>query len=367
MIVPFVDLKPQYLSLKSELDEAIRGVLEDCSFVGGSRVKNFENEFAKLLGVKHCIGVGNGTDALYIILKMVGLKPGDEVITSVASWISTSETISQTGAKPVFVDIDPDTYTMNPLEVEKKITQNTKAILPVHLYGHVAHVSALKAICEKYHLTLIEDCAQSHFTEENEKLAGTFGIAGAFSFYPGKNLGAYGDAGAIVTNDDDLAQCMRMYANHGALEKHQHEMEGINSRLDTMQAAILSVKAKYILKWTDQRIANATKYDQLLEGVSQIIRPSVRSNTKHTFHLYVIRTDKRNELKAYLASKGIETSIHYPKALPNLPAYKHFAHLPEDFPVASKYQDQILSLPMYPELTSQQIEYVSQSIKNFFA
>jgi len=364
--VPFVDLKPQYLSIKAELDEALHRTLDDCSFVGGTRVNNFENQFAKQLGVKHCIGVGNGTDALYIILKMLGLKPGDEVITPALSWISTSETISQTGALPVFADINPDTYTIDPTDVERKITPHTKAILSVHLYGHAAHATELRTICEKYGLWLIEDCAQSHFTKENNKLAGTFGIASAFSFYPSKNLGAYGDAGAIVTNDDTLAMQMRRYANHGALKKDDHEMEGVNSRLDSLQAAILSVKLKHILVWTDKRIANAMKYHQLLKNIPEVRLPETRTSTTHTFHLYVIRTDRRNELKAYLDSKGIETSIHYPRALPNLPVYKHLGHQSKDFPVASAYQDQILSLPIYPELTDEQIEYVCNTIQRFF-
>lgn len=367
MVVPFVDLKLQYLSLKSEVDQAIQKVLDETSFVGGSSVKDFESDFSKLLGVKHCIGVGNGTDALYIIMKMLGIGPGDEVITTAASWISTSETISQTGATPVFVDIDAETYTIDPSRVEEKITSRTKAILPVHLYGHIAHVSHLKKICEKHKLFLIEDCAQAHFSEEDKKIAGTFGIASSFSFYPGKNLGAYGDAGAIITNDDELARRIRMFANHGALVKHQHEMEGVNSRLDTLQAAILSVKAKHVLRWTDLRIANALNYDQLLKSVSEIEIPTVRQNTKHTFHLYVIRSKKRDLLKEYLETNGIQTAVHYPRALPNLPAYKHLGHQPKDFPIASVYQDQILSLPMFPELTLEQIEYVSKSIKKFFA
>jgi len=364
--VPFVDLKLQYLSIKAELDAVLHSTLDDCYFVGGARVNTFESQFAKQLGVKHVIGVGNGTDALYIILKMLGLKQGDEVITPALSWISTSETISQTGATPVFADIDADSYTINPIEVEKKISPRTKAVLAVHLYGNAAHITTLKALCEKHSLHLIEDCAQAHFTNENNRLAGTFGIASAFSFYPTKNLGAYGDAGAIVTNNEALAIHMRRYANHGALKKDDHEMEGVNSRLDTLQAAILSVKLKHILSWTSKRIANAMKYHQLLKNIPEVRLPETRTSTTHTFHLYVIRTDRRNELKAYLDRNGIETSIHYPQALPNLTAYNHLGHKSTDFPVASAYQNQILSLPIYPELTDAQIEYVCNTIQRFF-
>jgi dTDP-4-amino-4,6-dideoxygalactose transaminase len=367
MNIPFVDLKAQYASIKTEIDSAIFQVLNETNFIGGKPVKDFESKFASLYKVKNVVGVANGTDAIYIVLKMLGIGHGDEVITSAASWISTSETISQTGATPIFVDIDPDSYTIDPRLIERKITAKTKAIIPVHLYGHMAHVSDVKAICEKHKIYLIEDCAQSHFSEENGHLAGTFGVAGTFSFYPGKNLGAYGDAGGIVTNDDVLAQKCRMYANHGALKKHEHQMEGINSRLDTLQAAILNVKADYISEWTNARIANAAHYDERLKHIKEITLPGVRKNTKHTFHLYVIRTDKRDQLKNYLESKGIQTAIHYPTALPNLPAYKYLGYSTDEFPVATAYQNQILSLPMYPELSVEKIQYVCDTIKQFFS
>lgn len=366
MNVPFVDLKAQYLSIKQEIDKAIATVLDETSFIGGPAIKDFERKFEKLYGVKHCIGVANGTDAIYITLKMLGIGRGDEVITTATSWISTSETITQAGAKPVFVDIDPDTFTIDPSLIEAKITPKTKAIIPVHLYGQSAHISEIRKICLRHALHLIEDCAQSHFSVEQGQLAGTFGIASTFSFYPGKNLGAYGDAGAVLTNDTELAGKVRMYANHGALKKHQHEMEGINSRLDSLQAAILSVKANHILNWTDSRVANAGIYNEYLKDVKEIITPYVRKDTRHTFHLYVIRTEKRDELKTHLESNGIQTAIHYPRALPNLPAYKYLGHQPEDFPVASRHQDEILSLPMYPELTRPQIEYVANKIRAFF-
>lgn len=366
MNVPFVDLKAQYQTIKSDIDNAIATVLNDTSFIGGPVVREFEHKFAALYGVKHCIGVGNGTDAIYITLKMLGIGQGDEVITTASSWISTSETITQAGAKPVFVDIDPDTFTIDPDLIEAKITSKTKAIIPVHLYGQAAHIYQIAEICNRKNLFLIEDCAQSHFSADGGKLVGTFGNASTFSFYPGKNLGAYGDAGAVLTNDDALAERVRKYSNHGALKKHEHEIEGINSRLDSLQAAILSVKADHILDWTASRIGNAEKYNHVLRSVKGVTIPCVRKDTRHTFHLYVIRTLRRNELRNYLNEHGIQTAVHYPRALPNLPAYQYLMNRPADFPVASRYQDEILSLPMYPELTQTQIEYVCDKIEAFF-
>jgi dTDP-4-amino-4,6-dideoxygalactose transaminase len=365
MNVPFVDLKAQYLSIKNSIDEAISNVITETSFIGGEHVAKFEREFASLIGARHCVGVANGTDAIYITLKMLGIGPGDEVITTAASWISTSETISQTGARPVFIDIDPATYTINLDLIEQSITARTKAIIPVHLYGQAAHIKNIQAIAEKHNLFLIEDCAQSHLTEEAGSIVGTFGIASTFSFYPGKNLGAYGDAGAVITNDDNLARLVRMYANHGALKKHEHKIEGVNSRLDSLQAAILSAKIPNLETWTNQRIINADRYLKRL-GTSELILPLVRQGTKHSFHLFVIRSDKRDLLKNFLEKKGIQTAIHYPTALPNLPAYQYLNYKPSDFPIASRYQHEILSLPMYPELSEEQIDYVSECINGFY-
>lgn len=367
MKVPFVDLKAQYHSIKSEMDQAISSVLEETAFIGGKYVREFEQAFATLYGVKHCVSVANGTDAIYITMKMLGIGEGDEVITVANSWISTSETITQAGAKPVFVDIEADTYVIDVDAIEAKITSKTKAIIPVHLYGQAVRMDVLKTLCEKHNLFLIEDCAQSHFTEFDGKRVGTIGNAGTFSFYPGKNLGAYGDAGCVITNDDVLAEKIRMYANHGALKKHSHQIEGINSRLDGLQAAILSVKLPHILRWTEQRIANAKKYNQLLASCESIACPVIRENTKHTFHLYVIRTERRDELEAYLNEKGIGTAIHYPTALPFMPAYAYLGGTKEEFPIAHAYQNKILSLPMCPELSDDQIHYIAETIHAFFA
>ena len=364
--IPFVDLRAQYNTIKDQVDEAIFNVIERADFIGGKEVELFESKFAEVFGVKHCISVGNGTDSLYIILKMLGIGYGDEVITVANSWISSSETISQLGARPIFVDIDEDFYSINEKLIEQKITKRTKAIVPVHLYGQCVNLDAIIALAKKYSLYVIEDCAQSHFSRYNGKLVGTFGVASSFSFYPGKNLGAYGDAGCILTDDAELANKFRMFARHGALKKHNHIIEGINSRMDTIQAAVLLVKLNYIKSWTEKRIRIANQYTRLLHGIPNIILPKVRPNTIHTFHLYVIRAERRDELKLFLSECGIETAIHYPCALPNLKAYEYLGHSQYDYPVASCFQSEIISLPIFPELKDSDIELVAESIKSFY-
>lgn len=366
MQVPFVDLKAQYGNIKKEIDSAIENVINDTAFIGGKYVKEFEAGFAKIYGVKHVISCGNGTDSLYIIMKKLSIGAGDEVITVANSWISSAETIGQTGATPVFVDVHPEYYSIDDNLIEEAITPKTKAIILVHLQGQMCDVDKVEAICKANNIDLIEDCAQSHFSEYKGTRAGKVGIAGSFSFYPGKNLGAYGDAGCIITNDDDLAIKFRMYANHGALIKHQHEIEGINSRLDGLQAAILSAKLPYILQWTEQRVNCAKLYQKHLAGISEISLPKVRPDSKHTFHLFVIRAERRDDLMTYLKEKNIETAIHYPTPLPNLPAYAYLNKTPADFPVASQLQKEILSLPIYPELEEEKIKYIAESIQSFY-
>lgn len=366
MNVPFVDLKAQYLSIKQEMDAAISQVISETAFIGGKYVKQFETDFAALYGVQHVISCANGTDSLYILMKMLGIGTGDEVITAANSWISSSETISQTGARPVFCDVDPVYYSMDEKLLEALITPRTKAVIAVHLQGQMCAIDTIKAICDRKGIALIEDCAQSHFSEYKGVRAGLTGIAGSFSFYPGKNLGAYGDAGCIITNDDALAEKCRMYANHGALKKHQHQIEGINSRMDGLQAAILSVKLPHILDWTAKRIEKAALYNKHLAGIRQITVPAVRPDTRHTFHLYMIRTPKREALMQALKDAGVETAIHYPTALPNLPAYAYLNNPPGSFPVATALQSEILSLPLFPELTEAQIEHVAEVIRSFF-
>ena len=366
MKIPFVDLKAQYNSLKTEIDNSIQDVINESAFIKGKYVEKFEKEYAKAYGVKHCISCANGTDAIYISLKALGIGPGDEVITVANTWISTAETISQTGAKPVFVDIEPDYYTIDANKIEEKITAKTKAIIPVHLYGQSANMDKIKLICEKNNLFLIEDCAQAHFSEWKKQRVGTFGIAGTFSFFPGKNLGAYGDAGAIITNDDKFAEYVRMFSNHGQLKKNTHFIEGINSRMDGLQAAILSVKLPYLEEWSEKRKKCAEIYNQLFFDIDKVVTPKINVNVKHVFHLYVIRVDNRDELKKYLNDNGISTGIHYPNPLPFINPYKGLKYKTDDFPVSYNYKDHILSLPIYPELDNKSIEFIVSKIYSFY-
>jgi dTDP-4-amino-4,6-dideoxygalactose transaminase len=366
MNIPFIDLKAQYESIKSDIDIALSSSFSEFRFCRGKQVTAFEDSFAQIIGVKNCIAVGNGTDALFIALKAIGIKPGDEVITPAFSWISTAETISLCGGTPVFADVDPLYYTLDPKFFEDKITQKTKAVLAVHLYGQAAALREIKKICIKHNLKLIEDCAQGHLTSENDQYAGSYGDLACFSFYPTKNLGAYGDAGCILTNNEAVAQYARRFSNHGALEKDDHLIEGTNSRMDTVQAAVLLAKLPHLKKWNEKRIAHASSYSELLKGITDLRLPMVRPGTSHTFHLYVIRTSRRDELKKYLSENGIQTLVHYPSTLPNLPAYKHMNLPVGNFPVSSKLQEEVLSLPIYPELQETQIIYICQKIREFF-
>jgi dTDP-4-amino-4,6-dideoxygalactose transaminase len=365
MRVPFVDLHAQYLAHKEEFDASLANVIRRSAFIGGEFVQQFEADYARAYGVRHCIPVGNGTDAIYIVLRMLGIGAGDEVITTAASWISTSETISQTGARPVFVDVDRY-FNIDVGSVEAKINSRTKALLPVHLYGQAAQVEVLAELAKRRGLALIEDCAQAHFAQRIGRRVGTWGNAATFSFYPGKNLGAYGDAGAIVTDDDALARRCRIYANHGALVKHQHEMEGINSRLDGMQAALLSAKLPHVAAWTAARQRLAARYDELLGDVREVETPSIRPGSTHVYHLYVIRCERRDALRAHLAECGVESAVHYPSALPLLPAYRYLGMTAADVPRAARNTAEILSLPIYPEMQPQMQDHVVDCIRRFY-
>ncbi len=368
MKVPFVDLGRQYDSLKEELDNAIASVVQDRAFIGSLKnphVREFEKNFAEYTGARHVIACGNGTDGLEILVKSLGIGPGDEVIVPALSWIATSEAISNMGATPVFVDIEPGFFTIDPDKIEEKITTRTKAIIPVHLYGHPTDMKKILEIAHRHDLKVIEDCAQAHGAEIGGKRVGTFGDAGAFSFYPGKNLGAYGDAGCMVTNDDAIAHTARMIAQHGQSgEKHRHFIEGRNSRMDGIQAAILNVKLPHLDDWTEARIRHAAAYCQLLKDLP-VTLPATRPGNRHVFHLFVIRTEKRDDLRRHLLEKGIATAIQYPHALPFLDAYARYNHLKEDFPVIAEYQEQILSLPMFPELEEEEIKYITECISEF--
>lgn len=367
MKVQFVDLHAQYLTIKPEIDAAIADVIRYSAYVRGPFVDKFEKDYAAVFGVRHCISCANGTDALYIAMKMMGAGVGDEVITTAHSWIATSETITQTGSRVVFVDTDEDTFTIDPKLIPAKITKRTKGIVPVHLYGQPADMGPIMEIAREHNLWVLEDCAQSHLARYQGKLTGTFGRAGAFSFYPGKNLGAYGDAGAILTSDAELARLMTCYARHGGLTKGEHVIEGVNSRLDGIQAAVLNVKLPYLTKWTAARQRVALRYNELLTGVGDIVTPPVAPGREHVYHLYVIRTEKRDALMNFLKERGVPTVVNYPVALPFLQAYSYLGHTPADFPVAYAHQSRILSLPIFPEITDESINYVVDQIKAFYA
>ncbi|MBS1925762.1 MAG: DegT/DnrJ/EryC1/StrS family aminotransferase [Bacteroidetes bacterium] len=364
--IPFVDLYAQYQSIKQNIDEAITSTIKNTTFIGGKPVQDFEQAFAGFIGVKHTIGCANGTDSIEILLQAYGIGKGDEVIVPAASWISTSEAVSTAGATAVFVDVEEDYFTINPALIEAAITPNTKAIIPVHLYGHPADMPAIMAIAQKNNLIVIEDCAQSHASSINGKLTGTFGHAASFSFYPGKNLGAYGDAGCMATNDDAIAENARMIANHGQKGKHNHIIEGRNSRLDGLQAAILSAKLPYLHQWTHARIALAALYNSSISNLSFTL-PKTKENYKHVFHLYVIRSNRRDALKDELNTLGIETAIHYPCALPFLNCYANQNFIAGSFPVAENWANTVLSLPMYAELTHEQLQYVTDALNQLQA
>jgi dTDP-4-amino-4,6-dideoxygalactose transaminase len=368
MKIPFVDLKAQYESIKPEIDKAISDVISNTAFVGGRFLKSFEEAFAAFCGVKYCVGVGNGTDAIYIALRAMGVGPGDEVITAANSFIATSEAITMTGARVVFVDINPQTYNMDVTKIEEKVNSRTKAIVPVHLYGQPADMDPILEIAKKHNLKVVEDAAQAHGATYKGRRIGSIGDVACFSFYPGKNLGAYGDAGAIVTNSEELAERARMIANHGRLDKYNHKLEGVNSRLDGIQAAILEVKLRHLPDWTERRRQNAYFYNDYLKG-SGVITPSEISDVEAVYHLYVVRVNNgsRDQFQDFLKSNGISTGIHYPIALPRLLAYEYLKHKETDFPESAKASREIVSLPMFPELTEQEIAFVAQKVKEFMA
>ena len=352
MPVPYADLQLQYQTIKSEIDAAIAAVIRDNAFIRGSYVDAFEREFADAVDVRHCVSCANGTDALYLAMVALKVQPGDEVITTAHSWISTSAMITHAGADVVFADTDETTFTIDPAAIEAAITPRTVGIIPVHLYGQPADMDAIMAIARKHGLWVIEDCAQAHLARYKGQQVGTFGAVATYSFYPGKNLGAMGDAGAAVTNDSALAKHMTMLARHGGLVKHQHHIEGINSRLDGLQAAILSAKLPHLPAWTKARQDAARIYDTGLNQVEDVEVPAVAPDRTHVYHLYTIQHPRRDELAAHLAANGVQTAINYPTALPFLPAYQRLKHSPEQFPNAHRQQDRILSLPMFAEITA---------------
>lgn len=363
-VVPFNDLRLHHERLQPALNEGIARVLRDSSFIRGADVDAFEREFASLVGSRHCITCANGTDALYIALRALGVGPGDEVITTAHSWIATSEAITQTGARVVFCDTDAETFTIDPAAVEAKVTPRTKGVIAVHLYGQPAEMQPLREIATQHGLWIVEDCAQAHMAQYQGQTVGTIGDLATFSFYPGKNLGAIGDAGAVLTNRDDLAQWMTLFARHGG--KGDHQFEGINSRMDGIQGMVLRLKLPHLAEWTAARRHFGQRYDTALAGMGDIGVPTVAPGRTHVYHLYVIRTARRDELRAHLQNRGVETLLNYPRALPYYKAYAHLGHTPADFPNAYRNQHQILSLPIFPEMTEHQQDHVTASIRAFF-
>jgi dTDP-4-amino-4,6-dideoxygalactose transaminase len=364
MKVPFVDLHAQYLTIKQEIDTAIAETIKDSAYIGGNRVSKFESEFADWLGVNHFVACANGTDSIEILLDILGIGPGDEVIVPALSWISTSEAVGTRGATPIFVDIDAS-YCLNAAKIEQHITSRTKCIIPVHLYGHPADMETIMEIANRYHIYVLEDCAQAHGARINGKKVGTFGHCASFSFYPGKNLGAYGDAGGMATNDDRIAEKARMIANHGQPTKHTHLLEGRNSRMDGIQAAILSVKLAYLDEWTNQRRKIAAQYNELLQ-IDGVQAPIVSEYAHAVYHLYVVQCQDRHALQNVLTNQKIDTAIHYPTPLPLLDCYKPLMQDEQNFPVAMKACRQILSLPIYPEMTPGQVSQVAQAIQLYY-
>lgn len=363
--VPFADLHAQYLTIKEDIDAAIADVIRNSAFIRGPHVQRFEEEFAAAIGTAHCVSCANGTDSLYVAMHALGVQPGDEVIAPAHSWISTTETITQAGGSVVFCDTDASTYTIDVAQIEAKITPRTVGIIPVHLNGQPADMGAIMALAAKHKLWVLEDCAQAHLARYKGQKVGTFGNAASFSFYPGKNLGAMGDAGAVVTNDSALAERMAMFARHGGLSKGDHRIEGINSRLDGLQAGILSAKLPHLPGWTRRRQEVGAEYDRLLADIPGVTRPVAAEGREHVFHLYVIRHERRDALAQHMADRGIQTVVNYPVALPFVPAYARLKHGPGDFPNAHHNQSRILSLPIFPEITAVQIELVVDSIRNF--
>jgi dTDP-4-amino-4,6-dideoxygalactose transaminase len=360
--VPFLDLKIQYEAIRDEIAAAIRMVLDSSAFISGPYVEKFEKEFAEFCGCRFAVGTSNGTSALWMVLASLGIGPGDEVITVPNTFIATAEAISMCGARPVFVDVEQRAYTMNPALLEDAVTSRTKAVIPVHLFGQPADMDPIMEIAERHKLHVIEDACQAHGSMYKGRPAGSIGAAGCFSFYPGKNLGAYGEAGAVVTNDSRLAEKIRMLRDHGQARKYYHAIIGWNGRMDGIQGAVLGVKLKYLASWNEARRSNAALYDSLLKDVDEIILPRETDYARHVYHIYAVRAKNRDALIARLAEKGITCLIHYPLPVHLQDAYRHFGLGKGSFPVAEKCAEEFLSLPMYPELTREQIDYVANAL-----
>jgi dTDP-4-amino-4,6-dideoxygalactose transaminase len=364
--VPFVDLAAQYRTIAAEINQATSKVIEDTDFILGREVNLFEEEFAAFCEAGYAVGVDSGTSALELALRAYDIGPGDEVITAANTFIATALAISHAGAKPVLVDVDPLTHTIDVAGIARAITQHTKAILPVHLYGHPAHMAPIRQLGAKSGIVVIEDACQAHGARYEGKRAGSLGDAAAFSFYPGKNLGAYGDGGMVVTHDREVAERLRMLRNYGQKEKYHHLFRGYNRRLDTLQAAILRVKLKYLERWNAARRFNAKLYHDFLEGTG-VVTPAETPGVESVWHLYVVLSEHRDTLRERLVSRGIGASIHYPIPIHLQPAYKDLGYKQGDFPVTEGLASRILSLPMFAELTSEQVQFIAETIREFMS
>jgi dTDP-4-amino-4,6-dideoxygalactose transaminase len=367
MNIPLVDLKAQYDSIKDEIDDAIHRVVRSGQFILGPEVKAFEEEMAAYCGTKYAVGVASGTDALHLALLACGIKAGDEVITTPFTFIATAESIAKCGGKPVFVDIDPKTYNIDPSQIESKITNKTKAILPVHLYGHPADMDPILELARKYHLKVIEDCAQALGAEYKRKKVGSLADAGCLSFFPSKNLGAYGDGGMVVTNDPEVAETVRILRVHGSRASYQHVMHGFNSRLDALQAAVLRAKLKHLDEWIELRRSKAALYTELLSQIDGIEPPHFDDSCRSSHNYYTVRLGdrrlNRDELRKHLESQGIQTAVYYPLSLHLQEVYRYLAYKPGDFPQSELAQERVVSLPMYAELSEGQIDEVASEIR----
>ncbi len=366
MKVPFMDLKALHAPINDEIQAAIKEVIERCAFAGGPFVETFEQQFAAFCQCDHAVGVGSGTEALWMALLALGVGEGDEVITAPNTFIATAEAISFCGAKPVFVDIDEHSYTIIPGLIEGAITPRTKAIIPVHIFGQMADMDAIMAIAKKHGLFVVEDACQAHGAEYKQQHAGSIGDAGCFSFYPGKNLGAFGEAGAVTTNNPELAQMIRVLRDHGQHKKNDHSVVGWNGRMDGIQGAVLSVKLKHLTGWNQARRDNASHYNSFLSAIKEIRIPSSKVHNKHVYHIYSIRVPNRTEFMATLASKDIACGIHYPNPVHTQKAYVGLGCAQGSYPVAERCASEFVSLPMCPELRVEQIEYVSHQIREAF-
>ncbi len=369
MSVPFLDIKAQNRNIWPELHQALDGVMSEAQFILGPAVERFETAFSAYLGRKHCVGLNNGTSALHMALQACDVGPGDEVITTPHTWISTSWAISYVGAKPVYVDIDPRTYNINPALIEPSITPRTKAILPVHLYGQACDMDALCGIAQEHNLLLIEDAAQAHGATYGGRRVGSFGRLSCFSFYPGKNLGAFGEGGAVVTDDEALAERIRRLRDHAQAGRHHHVEVGYNTRMEGIQGAVLEVKLRHLDQWNAARDCHARRYQELLADVPDLQLPPAPRPGAHVWHLFVVlvRGKERDILHKELAERGVTTGVHYPTPVPFQPAYAHLGHKPGDFPVAEDVTRRCLSLPMFAQLTDEQIEYVSEVLHELAA